>query len=84
MGMSLAAGIVGWSLNFILYVPDTVQNTYTLKCFALLLTVIPGFFHLAMGLLMFKYFITDKYYNENIRELVTHESADGAKEAPVA
>ncbi|MGA3141714.1 MAG: MFS transporter [Verrucomicrobiota bacterium] len=84
MGMSLAAGIVGWSLNFILYKPDTVQNTYTLNCFALLLTVIPGVFHLAMGLLMYKYFITDKYYNEKIRELVTHESADGAKEAPAA
>jgi GPH family glycoside/pentoside/hexuronide:cation symporter len=82
MGMSLAAGIVGWSLDFILYQPDTAQNPYSLKCFALLLTVIPGFFHLAMGLLMYKYFITDKYYNENIRELVTHESADGVKEAP--
>jgi len=33
-----------------------------------------------MGLLMYKYFITDKYYNENIRELVTHES-NGAKDA---
>jgi len=26
MGMSLAAGMVGWSLDFILYVPDTVQK----------------------------------------------------------
>ena len=84
MGMSLAAGIVGWSLNFILYKPDTVQSTYTLKGFALLLTVIPGVFHLAMGLLMYKYFITDKYYNEKIRELVTHEGADGAKETTTA
>ena len=81
MGMSLAAGMVGWSLNFILYKPDTVQNPYSLQCFALLLTVIPGFFHLAMGLLMYKYFITDKYYNEKIRELVTHGGADGAREA---
>jgi GPH family glycoside/pentoside/hexuronide:cation symporter len=84
MGMSLAAGIVGWSLNFILYKPDTVQNTYTLNCFALLLTVIPGVFHLVMGLLMYKYFITDKYYNEQIREKATHESADVVKEAPAA
>ena len=37
-----------------------------------------------MGLLMFKYLITDKYYNEKIRELVTHESADDAKEATTA
>jgi len=75
MGMSLAAGMVGWSLSFILYQPDTVQNPYTLSCFALLLTIIPGFFHLGMGLLMYKYFITDKYYNEQIREKVTHEKA---------
>jgi glycoside/pentoside/hexuronide:cation symporter, GPH family len=81
MGMSLAAGMVGWSLDFILYTPDTVQNTDTLKCLAMLLTVIPGFFHLAMGLLMYKYFITDKFYNEKIRELVTHDGAEGAKEA---
>ncbi len=45
----------------------------------MLLTIIPGVFHLIVALLMFKYFITDKYYNENIRELVTHDVANGAK-----
>ena len=84
MGMSLAAGLVGWLLTYIHYQPDTVQSLYTLKGFALLLTVIPGVFHLAMGLLMYKYFITDKYYNENIRKLVTQEGADGAKETAAA
>ena len=84
MGMSLAGGMGGWLLNYILYKPDTEQSTYSLKCFALLLTVIPGFFHLVMGLLMYKYFITDKYYNENIRERVTHEGAEGAKEVAAA
>jgi len=84
MGMSLAAGMVGWILTYFKYKPDVVQSAFTLNGIALLLTIIPGVFHLAMGLLMFKYFITDKYYNEKIRELVTHESADGAKEATTA
>jgi glycoside/pentoside/hexuronide:cation symporter, GPH family len=81
MGMSLAAGMVGWMLTYYKYEPDVVQSAFTLNGIALLLTVIPGVFHLAMGLLMYRYFITDKYYNEQIREQVTHEMADGAREA---
>jgi GPH family glycoside/pentoside/hexuronide:cation symporter len=75
MGMSLAAGMVGWMLTYYRYEADKVQSAFTLNGIALLLTVIPGVFHLAMGLLMYKYFITDKYYNEQIREKVTHETA---------
>jgi GPH family glycoside/pentoside/hexuronide:cation symporter len=67
MGMSLAAGMVGWLLVYFQYAPDQVQTPFTLNGIALLLTVIPGVFHLGMGLLMFKYRITDKYYNEQIR-----------------
>jgi GPH family glycoside/pentoside/hexuronide:cation symporter len=78
MGMSLAGWMVGTLLTHFKYVADAVQSEFTLNGIALLLTIIPGVFHLGMGLLMFKYFITDKYYNENIRELVTRESADGA------
>jgi GPH family glycoside/pentoside/hexuronide:cation symporter len=81
MGMSLAAGMVGWLLTYYHYEADKVQSAFTLNGIALLLTVIPGVFHLVMGLLMYRYFITDKYYNEKIRELVVHERADGAKEA---
>lgn len=80
MGMSLAAGMVGWLLTYYQYEADKVQSAFTLNGIALLLTVIPGVFHLGMGLLMFKYFITDKYYNKKIRELVTHEGANGVEE----
>jgi GPH family glycoside/pentoside/hexuronide:cation symporter len=38
-----------------------VQSAFTLTGIALLLTVIPGFFHLGMGLLMYLYKITDSY-----------------------
>jgi len=64
MGMSLAAGMVGWLLTYFHYMADQVQSAFTLRGIALLLTVIPGVFHLGMGLLMYKYRITDKYYNE--------------------
>lgn len=74
MGMSLAAFLVGVMLTFYHYQPDVVQSAFTLNGIALMLTVIPGVFHLAMGLIMYGYFVTDKYYNENIREKVTHET----------
>jgi GPH family glycoside/pentoside/hexuronide:cation symporter len=62
MGMSLAAGMVGWLLTYYQYEADKVQSAFTLSGIALLLTVIPGVFHLGMGLLMYKYRITDAYY----------------------
>ncbi|MBP8303981.1 MAG: MFS transporter [Phycisphaerae bacterium] len=77
MGMSLAAGMVGWMLTYYQYKPDVIQSDFTLRGIAMLLTVIPGVFHLIVAFLMFGYFITDKYYNENIRELVTHEVVNG-------
>jgi GPH family glycoside/pentoside/hexuronide:cation symporter len=64
MGMSLAAGMVGWLLTYFQYEADKVQSAFTLRGIALLLTVIPSVFHLGMGLLMYKYRITDKYYCE--------------------
>jgi GPH family glycoside/pentoside/hexuronide:cation symporter len=66
-GMSLAAGTVGWLLTYFNYAADQVQSAFTLNGIALLLTVIPGLFHLATGLLMFRYRITDKYYTEMMR-----------------
>jgi GPH family glycoside/pentoside/hexuronide:cation symporter len=64
MGMSLAAGMVGWLLTYFQYEADKVQSAFTLRGIALLLTIIPSVFHLGMGLLMYKYRITDKYYCE--------------------
>lgn len=62
MGMSLAAGMVGWLLTYFRYAPDVVQSGFTLTGIAALLTVIPGVFHLGMGLLMYRYKITDAFY----------------------
>jgi GPH family glycoside/pentoside/hexuronide:cation symporter len=78
MGMSLAAGAVGWLLTYYQYEADKVQSAFTLNGIALLLTVIPGAFHLVMGLLMFKYRITDKYYNELKQRLAAQVIPAGA------
>ena len=61
-GMSLAGLVVGGLLTHFHYEADKVQSDFTLNGIALLLTIIPGSFHLVMGLLMFKYRITDKFY----------------------
>jgi len=68
MGMSIAGAAVGWLLTYYRYVPDQVQSAFTLDGIALLLTVIPGVFHLGMGLLMFRYRITDRFYAAMKRE----------------
>lgn len=70
MGMSVAGGAVGWLLTYFNYVADKPQSDFTLNGIALLLTVIPGAFHLGMGLLMFKYRITDSYYKNMMKDSV--------------
>lgn len=68
MGMSLAAGMVGWLLTYFQYQADKVQSQFTLTGIAALLTIIPGVFHLGMGLLMYRYRITDAFYLAMKRE----------------
>ena len=61
-GMGVAGAAVGYLLDFFEYIPDGVQSETTLLGLALMLTIIPGLFHVIMGLLMFRYKITDEYY----------------------
>ncbi|MFM2484045.1 MFS transporter [Celerinatantimonas yamalensis] len=63
-GMGIAGAIVGLLLTYFNYIPNQVQSEFTLTGIALMLSIIPGFFHLLMGLAMFKYKITDSYYNK--------------------
>lgn len=63
-GMGIAGALVGWLLTYYQYVPDRAQSAFTLTGIALMLSVIPGFFHALMGLLMYRYRITDAYYRE--------------------
>jgi GPH family glycoside/pentoside/hexuronide:cation symporter len=63
-GMAVAGALVGVLLTYFHYVPNQEQAPFALSGIALMLTVIPGFFHFIMGLLMFKYRISDDYYTD--------------------
>ena len=62
-GMAIAGGLVGVLLDVFEYQPNQQQSALALQGIALMLSVIPGFFHFLMGLLMFKYRISDDYYS---------------------
>lgn len=63
-GMGIAGLMVGWLLTYFQYVPNQAQSDFSLMGIALMLSIIPGFFHALMGLLMFMYRINDGYYAE--------------------
>ncbi|TKB43858.1 MFS transporter [Thalassotalea mangrovi] len=66
-GMGLAGFIVGQLLTYFNYQADQVQSDFTLTGIALMLCIIPGVFHTLMGVMMFKYRITNNVY-ENIKQ----------------
>lgn len=61
-GMAVAGGLVGILLSYFNYQPNQEQTQFALTGIALMFSVIPGVFHLVMGMLMFKYCISDDYY----------------------
>lgn len=61
-GMGVAGAAVGYMLDYFGYIPDVAQSEFALLGIALMLTIIPGIFHVIMGGLMFRYKITDSYY----------------------
>jgi|EP01034_Spumella_vulgaris_P035920 GPH family glycoside/pentoside/hexuronide:cation symporter len=63
-GMGVAGVLVGVLLTYFNYQPNQEQTPFALTGIALMLSIIPGFFHFLMGLLMFKYRISDEYYTE--------------------
>ncbi|MEE4217753.1 MAG: MFS transporter [Xanthomonadales bacterium] len=65
-GMGAAGFIVGILLTLFGYQAGEVQSDLALTGIALMLSIIPGVFHAIMGGLMFKYRITDSYYNEMV------------------
>ncbi|ROQ18401.1 GPH family glycoside/pentoside/hexuronide:cation symporter [Marinimicrobium koreense] len=67
-GMGAAGFIVGLLLTYFNYEANVEQSAFTLTGIALMLSVIPGLFHAIMGGLMFKYKITDKFYEEMKRD----------------
>ena len=61
-GMGIAGLMVGWLLTYFQYVPNEAQSDFSMMGIALMLSIIPGFFHALMGMLMFWYRINDSYY----------------------
>ena len=61
-GMAVAGAMVGILLTYFNYQPNQAQTPQALTGIAMMLSVIPGFFHFVMGMLMFKYRISDTYY----------------------
>jgi len=68
-GMGVAGGLLGYLLSYFNYQADVEQSEFTLNGIALLVTIIPAIFHLAIGLIMYKYFISNKYYDEIASDL---------------
>jgi GPH family glycoside/pentoside/hexuronide:cation symporter len=77
-GMAVAGGMVGLLLTYFQYQPNQEQTTFALQGIALMLTVIPGFFHFLMGAFMFKYRISDDYYTTVKEQLTVTPAQAGA------
>ncbi|MDX3774710.1 MFS transporter [Chromatiaceae bacterium AAb-1] len=73
-GMGIAGFMVGTLLASFGYVADQPQTGLALTGIALMLSIIPGFFHLLMGLLMYRYRITDNYYQQLKQQLAATKS----------
>jgi len=76
-GMAIAGGMVGILLDYFHYQPNQAQSALALQGIALMLSVIPGFFHFLMGVLMFKYRISDSYYDSVKADMATRGYAAG-------
>ncbi|MEM7284443.1 MAG: MFS transporter, partial [Pseudomonadota bacterium] len=74
LGMGIAGGLLGYLLSYFNYQADVEQSEFTLNGIALLITVIPALFHLAIGLIMYKYYISNEYYHEIAADLKLSES----------
>jgi GPH family glycoside/pentoside/hexuronide:cation symporter len=83
--MGAAGFIVGMLLAFFNYEAGAEQTPFTLTGIALMLSIIPGVFHVIMGLLMFRYRITNRYYDDmKERGLIADESPEFLTESPQA
>lgn len=73
-GMGIAGGALGFLLSHFGYQADVQQSADSLAGIALMMTVIPSVFHLAIGLLMKKYRINNDYYRDIQADLTLSRS----------
>lgn len=72
-GLAIAGSGTNKLLDHFGYVANQPQSAATLAGLALMLTVIPGVFHVVVGLLMFKYRITNGFYQKMMQERVAEK-----------
>lgn len=73
-GMGVAGGLLGALLSYFNYQADVEQSEFTLNGIALMVTIIPAFFHLGVGLIMRGYLISNEYYHEISADLKLAEN----------
>lgn len=69
LGMGVAGGLLGYLLSYFNYQADAEQSEFTLNGLSLMITVIPAVFHLAVGLIMYRYIISNPYYDQIAADL---------------
>lgn len=70
LGMGIAGGLVGFILSYANYTPDLPQSENAILAISILMTLIPGVFHLLVSLVMRKFIIDDQYYFELRKKLI--------------
>jgi len=68
-GMGVAGFAVGQMLAYLGYLPGVEQSETTLTGMSLMISVIPGAFFLATGIVMRRYIISNEYYKANLASL---------------
>lgn len=68
MGLAIGGSATNKLLDYSDYIANQTQPASTLAMIALMLTLIPGAFHVVVGLLMFRYRITDKFYHAMMQQ----------------
>ncbi len=71
MGLAIAGSGTNKLLDHFGYVANQVQTETAMNGLALMLTVIPGAFHILVGMLMFGYRLNDRYYHSMMQRPVS-------------
>mgnify|MGYP000892549885 CR=1 FL=1 len=75
LGLAIAGSGTNKLLDHFGYVANQEQTAATLTGLALMVTIIPGVFHVAVGLLMCRYRVTDAYYHRMMAQPITASAA---------
>ncbi|MGC4074978.1 MAG: MFS transporter [Nibricoccus sp.] len=75
MGLAIAGSGANVLLDHFGYVANQVQTETAMNGLALMLTVIPGAFHILVGLLMYGYRVNDRYYHAMMQRQASSATA---------